>query len=86
MRVFRFTGAGQVLKNSKNLSRSYTTVSTSPAEGGATIMQSVSDPYSYVESLVLIGANNTRVRVTAMGDGAPTGLVRIEYDVDGTPG
>ena len=62
------------------------TVSTDPAQGGATIMQYVGDPYPYAGSLVLIGANNTRVRVTAMGDGSPTGIVRIEYDVDGTPG
>ena len=50
------------------------------------ILQNVADPYPYAGVLVLTGANNTKVRVTAMGDGSPTGIVRIEYDIDGTPG
>ena len=70
---------------SSNVMGGSITVSTSPSEGGATIMQNVGDPYPYAGSLVLIGANNTRVRVTAMGDGSPTGIVRVEYDIDGMP-
>ena len=35
---------------------------------------------------MLTGANNSKVRMTAMGSGLPTGLVQIDYDVDGTPG
>lgn len=62
------------------------TVTTSTTQGGATIVQNLSDPYPNAGSLVLIGANNTRVRVTAMGDGSPSGMVRIEYDIDGVVG
>ena len=50
------------------------------------ILQNVSDPYPYDGVLVLTGANNSKVRMTAMGSGLPTGLVQIDYDVDGTPG
>lgn len=57
-------------------------VTTRPAEGGASIVQNFSESYPYTGVIIVIGANNQRVRVTING-GMPTNTVSIEYDLDG---
>jgi len=41
------------------------------------------DPYPYAGAFELTGSNNSKVRVTVLGDGTVNGLVRIEIDKDG---
>lgn len=58
-------------------------VTTDPAEGGQPVVKNFAEPYPYQGSVVIIGANNDRVRVSADGDGSATGTVKIEYALDG---
>lgn len=57
-------------------------VTTNPAEGGQPIQQDFADPFPHTGSVVVIGLNS-RVRVSANGDGSYTGTVIIEVDANG---
>lgn len=57
-------------------------VTTDPAEGGQPIQQDFADPYPHSGSVVIIGMNS-RVRVSANGDGSASGTVTIEVDANG---
>jgi len=56
-------------------------VTTNSLEGGLPFVTAAGDPYPHTGSLVVIGANNTRVRASANGDGTATGTVTIETDL-----
>lgn len=58
-------------------------VTTDPASGGSPFITISDDPFPASGRLVLIGQGNSRVHVTAQGDGSRNGLVIIEFDEDG---
>jgi hypothetical protein len=57
-------------------------VTTSPSEGGQTMLQNISDPFAYSGSFVVIGANS-RARVSATGNGLANGDITLEIDNNG---
>lgn len=57
-------------------------VTTDPAEGGAPLVQNTSDFFPYTGIIIIIGADNDRVRITING-GLATDSVVFEYALDG---
>lgn len=72
-------------------SSAFSYIVSSTSLGGAvgikttqTIKQSYNlDPYPYEGAFEVTGSNNSKVRVTILGDGTVNGLVRVEIDKDG---
>lgn len=58
-------------------------VTTSPGEGGAPLQYYAGDDYPYSGAVVVIGASNSRVRISAQGSGEPSAAILIEFDQNG---
>jgi len=57
-------------------------VTTRASEGGSSIRISSSQPYPYAGMIIIIGADNDRIRVSING-GMPNDTVVVEYALDG---
>ena len=67
---------------SSNLLGGTLIVTTNPDEGGSALVRNFSQPYPYSGTIIVIGADNQRARLSISG-GMPTDTVTIEYALDG---
>ncbi len=57
-------------------------VTTDPSEGGSPLVQNFGDVFPYTGTIIIIGADNDRARITING-GLATDSIVIEYALDG---